>query len=52
LADGWYIVERYAAPSESNLSLPILDGIDLERLRLWSNNVTLPVALMMLDPKV
>jgi 23S rRNA pseudouridine1911/1915/1917 synthase len=48
--DGYLIVRQYPITSEFDLSSPTLTGIDQHRLLLKPGNVTVPVALMTLDP--
>lgn len=49
-SDGFFVVQTYQTPSKFNLQNSALDDVDENRLGLQDINVTLPVALMLLDP--
>ena len=52
---GFFIIDYFATPSEGfdmELAKERLEASDIERLKLTSDNVTLPVALMLLDADV
>ena len=51
LIDGFYVVKQYQTPQTFDLSSPALVAIDGKRVSLSSTNVTLPVALMLIDPE-
>jgi len=50
LIGGFYIVKQYSTPTSFDLSSPMLGAIDAKRVELTDTNVTLPIALMLIDP--
>lgn len=51
LIDGFYVVNQYRTPQSFDLSSPALGDIDGKRVSLSTTNVTLPIALMLIDPE-
>lgn len=51
LIDGFYVIKQYQTPQTFDLSSPALGAIDGKRVSLSSTNVTLPIALMLIDPE-
>jgi len=49
LIDGFHVIKQYQTPQTFDLSSPALSAIDGKRVFLSSTNVTLPVALMLID---
>mmetsp|Transcript_22494 Transcript_22494/g.64691 ORF Transcript_22494/g.64691 Transcript_22494/m.64691 type:complete len:561 (-) Transcript_22494:32-1714(-) len=49
LIDGFYVVKQYQTPQTFDLSSPALSAIDGKRVSLSPTNVTLPIALMLID---
>ena len=49
LIDGFYVVKQYQTPQTFDLSSPALVALDGKRVSLSSTNVTLPVALILIE---
>ena len=49
LIDGFFVVRQHQMPQTFNLSSPALNAIDGTRVSLSPTNVTLPIALMLID---
>jgi len=52
LTDGFYVIKTYTTPSDNfDLSAPVLAEVNCDRLDITRKNVTLPLALMLMDPQ-